>query len=223
MALRSLARSALVVSVSSCAALALTVGCDSGQKKADTKAEAKAEGEAEKAEPAPEPAPEKEKGLAAGEVALPWMYDDVKGSIKGGSKFVYALSGKDAEGKEVSDTFECKVKSTSDADAGIACARVDNPAKGAGELATVEWSQFSPMFALEKPKHELLERAEVEVPAGKFDTVVVELEDFFGNRKKVWMVVDQPGVYAQVVELPNAGAEDDQTELTYALKEVVTP
>ncbi len=219
---RPFARSILAISTLSCAVLVLGAGCDSGKKKEEAKAETEDEAKAEAPTEA-EPEPAEKKGLAAGEVALPWMYDDVKASIKGGSKYVYALSGKDAEGKEVSDTFECKVKSTSDADAGIACARVDNPAKGAGELATVEWSQFSPMFALEKPEHELLERAEVEVPAGKFDTVVVELKDFFGNRKKVWMVVDQPGVYAQVVELPNAGAEDDQTELTYALKEVATP
>ena len=93
---------------------------------------------------------------------------------------------------------------------------------GPGELATVQWSKFSPMFALEKPEHELVERTKITVPAGEFDTVVVELKDFFGNAKTVWMVVDKPGVYAKVVEKANTATEDDQTELTYELQEIVT-
>jgi len=192
--------------------------CDSG-KKEEAKAEAKAEAASE--EPEAEPEPPAPKGIAPDAVELPWMYDDVKGAVKGGTKYVYAISGTDEKGKEVSDTYACAIKSATDANVGISCNRVDNPLKGAGELATVDWSKFSPMFALEKPEHTLVERTKVTVPAGEFDTVVVEIKDFFGNTKKVWMAVDKPGVYAKVVELPNAGTEDDQTELTYELKEIV--
>lgn len=200
--------------------IAGTAACDGG-KQDEKKTEAKAD-EAP-AEPEAEAEPAAPKGLAPDAVELPWSYDDVKGSFGAGTKYVYALSGTDEKGKAVEDKFECAVKKADEAAAGLSCNRVDQPIKGAGELATVQWSKFSPMFALEKPEHTLVERTKVTVPAGEFDTVVVELKDFFGNTKKVWMVVDQPGVYAKVVELPNAGAEGDETELTYELAEVVKP
>ena len=194
--------------------------CDSAPKEEPNK-EAKAD-EPKQDEAKAEEAPKK-KGLAPDAVELPWMREDVLGAIKAGTKMTYELSGKDGKGKDVSDTYECVVKKADDAGAGVACSRVDNPAKGEGQLATLPWTKFSPTFALEKPEHTLVERTKVTVPAGEFDTVVVELKDFFQNTRKVWMVVDKPGVYAQVVDMGNTGAEDDKTELTYKLKAITTP
>ncbi len=197
--------------------------CDSGGGKESEKKEV-----AKKDEPAKEEAEapveeEKPKGLAPDEVALPWKFEDVSASLGAGTKLVYDMKGKDEKGKDVADTYECTIKSANDKGVGVACTRIDNPSKGEGEVATLDWSQFSPMFAVEKPEHTLVERVKVTVPAGEFDCVVAELKDFFGNTKKVWMVVDKPGVYAKVEDLGNTGSEEKQSTTTYELKELVTP
>lgn len=221
---RSLAPSALLTALL-LGSLALPA-CDSGGGKEPEKKE-----EAKKDEPAKEEAKDEEaakeedkpKGLAPDEVALPWKWEDVSAGMKAGTKLTYDLSGKDDKGKDVTDTYECTIKSSNDKGAGVACTRIDNPAKGEGEVATLEWSQFSPTFALEKPEHTLVERVKVTVPAGEFDCVVAELKDFFGNTKKVWMVVDKPGVYARVEDMGNTGGEEKPPVTTYELKEIVTP
>jgi hypothetical protein len=57
----------------------------------------------------------------------------------------------------------------------------------------------------------------VQVPAGTFDTVVVELRDFFGAHQTVWLIKDKPGIYAKVVDHGNQQDEADKTEMTYEL------
>jgi hypothetical protein len=47
--------------------------------------------------------------------------------------------------------------------------------------------------------------------------VVLEIKGFFGSHRTVWAIPDKPGVYAKVVEHPNAAEKNDRTDLTYEL------
>jgi len=185
------------------------------KKATDSKTDAKA-AEAETKAPA------KPKFLAPGKVELPWSFERVSVSLPAGTEIKYKLSGKDAKGKDVSDTFACTVKKISKKDVTTACNTVETPSedKGAGMPATRDWTKYSPLFAVERAEHELLEREKITVPAGEFDCVSAELKGFFGARYTVWMIVDKPGVYAKVIEKPNASSEGDKTDKTYELSEL---
>lgn len=198
-------------------ALPLTVvACDSGKKPAPT--------------PAPEPAAQEkpaEKAPAKDEakpkeLALPWMHEQVSEAFQGGVTLLYKQSGKNAKGKNVEDDFKCEVKKITTKEVGVVCNGVKHPSKdkGANEVAMAAWSNLSPFFSVSRAETELVERAQVTVPAGTFETVKVELKGFFGNRYTVWMIDDKPGVYAKVIQHPNATAEGDKTELTYELAEL---
>ncbi len=200
--------------------------CDGGDKKEDKKAETKADAKAdEKADAKADKKAEKKepKTLAPGKVELPWTWERVSGSFEMGMEFTYNLSGTDAKGKELKDQFLCKIPKANDKEVGVVCNTVEKPSKdkGAGQVATLNWSQFSPMFSVEKPTHELKSREKITVPAGEFDCVVADLKDFFGKQLTVWMIVDKPGVYAKVIEtMPMA--EDDKTNKVYELASIKT-
>ncbi|MCA9714071.1 MAG: hypothetical protein H6713_04705 [Myxococcales bacterium] len=200
--------------------------CDGGKKddaKAETKTDAKADEKAADAK-ADEADDKKEpKTLEPGKVELPWTWERVSGSFEMGMEFTYDLSGTDAKGKELKDQFLCKIPKANDKEVGVVCNTVEKPSKdkGAGQVATLTWSEFSPMFSVEKPTHELKSRETITVPAGEFDCVVADLKDFFGKQLTVWMIVDKPGVYAKVIEtMPNA--EDDKTNKVYELAAIKT-
>jgi hypothetical protein len=198
-------------------ALALSIplallACD---KPADKPADAAAEKPADKADkPADAAVVEKPKKLEQ-----PWMASDVTGAMKAGTTLVYKQTGKDAKGKDVEDDYKCEVKTSTNTEVGTVCNGVNHPSedKGANEVATAEWTEFSPFFAVSRPEVKLIERADLTVPAGTFDTVQAELAGFFGNNYTVWMIADKPGVYAKVLKHPNSGAEDDKTELVFEL------
>ncbi len=206
-----------------CLIASATVACGGKQDKAadkkvaDTNSDKKAE-----AEPAEKPEPQTPKTLEPGKVELPWTFERVSVSLPPGTEINYKLSGKDAKGKDVADTFSCKIKKISKQDVTTVCNTVDTPSKdkGAGMPATRDWTKYSPLFAVERPEHELLKREKITVPAGEFDCVSANLNGFFGARYTVWMIVDQPGVYAKVIEMPNASAEGDKTEKVYELIEL---
>lgn len=198
--------------------LALTLplallACD---KKADSGETAAKQADAEAGEKAEPPAeqPAKPKKLEQ-----PWKLSDVSAAMKPGTTLVYKQAGKDGEGEAVEDDYECVIKSATNTEVGTVCNGVNHPSedKGANEVATAEWSQYSPFFAVSRPEVKLVERAELSVPAGTFDTVQAELKGFFGNNYTVWMIADKPGVYAKVHEHPNSGTEDDQTDLVFEL------
>ena len=171
-------------------------------KKADDKA-------AEKAEDKP----------AEKKLEWTWKASDVTGAMKMGTTLTYKQTGKDAKGKAVEDDYRCVIKSASGSDVGTVCNGVNHPSedKGANEVATAEWSAYSPFFSVSQPKVELMERADLTVPAGTFDTVKADLQGFFGNHYTVWMIADKPGIYAKVQKHPNAGTEDDQTDMVFEL------
>ncbi|MCA9695676.1 MAG: hypothetical protein KC636_39225 [Myxococcales bacterium] len=207
-----------------CTLLLVVPGCG-GDKKTDKKADdKKAEAEVKAPEQKADAPDEKAgpKTLEPGKVELPWTFERVSGSIELGTTVTYALAGKDAKGKDVSDRYQCKVKRASKDEVGVSCNTLDKPSKdkGAGQVAVSGWSEWSPFFSVEKPEYELKARETITVPAGEFDTVVAEIKGFFGAHQTVWMIVDKPGLYAKVNVLANAGAEGDQTNLVYELAEV---
>lgn len=181
--------------------------------KADAEAKQKKEAEAKKKE---EIKVEKKDPLAH-----PWTFDTLKGHMKMGTVLVYGLTGKDAKGKPVEDEYVCEIKGNDDKSVKVNQHRksqLDDPVSK--QVATLEWTNLSPCFSMEKPNHEVARRESVTVPAGSFEAVVAEANDFFGNHRTFWLIPDQAGVYAKVVDHGNENEDGDETELVYELREI---
>lgn len=187
----------------------------SDEKEAQRKAKEAAEHEAAKAQ------------LKKDDVLeIPWTVDSMKAKLEMGLTLEYAVSGTDAKGKAVEDTYLAEVKATNPDGIGVIAYHGSAKGDAAKQLQTVDWGKLSPFFVVERPQSQVLRKETVTVPAGTFETVVVELKGFFGAHRTVWMVEEKPGVYAKVVDHPNASeSEDDagdQTEMTYELTKLET-
>ena len=180
----------------------------SDKKEADRKAKEVAEHEEAKAKKDPNV------------LAIPWTVDSMKAELEMGLTLEYAVSGTDAKGKPVEDTYLAEVKATNPDGIGVIAYHTSAKGEAAKQLQTVDWSKYAPFFIVEKPETSVLRRESVTVPAGSFECVVVELKGFFGAHRTFWMVEDKPGVYAKVVEHPNASEEEAQTERTYELAKI---
>jgi hypothetical protein len=189
------------------------LACDKAEKPADKKADDKAAKQDKPAEKPAEPVVKEKK------LEHPWAVDALADVLKPGVKLVYKQTGKDAAGKDVEDDYACLVKTANQREVGTVCNGVNHPSKdkGANEVATVDWSEYSPFFAVSQPKAELVERADLTVPAGTFDTVQVKAQDFFGNSYTFWMIADKPGIYAKVHKHANVNTEDDKTDMVFEL------
>jgi hypothetical protein len=197
------------------------LACDKGDANNDAtndankaKAADEAEAKPSEAEATPEPKPAK--------LELPWRQEQISDAMRSGTTLIYKQTGKDAAGKAVEDDYRCEIKRASKTEVGTVCNGVNHPSKdkGANEVATAEWNSFSPFFGVSRPESKLVERAELTVPAGTFDTVQVELSDFFGASYTVWMIADKPGIYAKVHKHANTVADDDQTDMVFELAEI---
>lgn len=203
-------------------AILLTAGCDSSdmsitealaesdKKEAEKKAKAAAEKKAA--------TPKKDPNL----LEMPWSVDAMKAGLPMGLTLEYAVAGSDAKGKPVEDTYQAVVKATNPGGVGVIAFHGSAKGEAAKQLQTVDWSKYSPFFAVERPEMTLVRKESVTVPAGTFDTVVVELKGFFGAHRTVWMVADKPGVYAKVVDHPNRSEAEDATDRTYTLSSMET-
>ncbi|MCH9686846.1 MAG: hypothetical protein K0V04_35760 [Deltaproteobacteria bacterium] len=165
---------------------------------------------------------EQAKAAKAGKLEHPWSFDGIKTSLKIGTTLAYAMEGTNAKGKPIEDTLRGEVHGHDDLDVKILQykdSQKDIPA--VMQAQGHPWGKLSPFFWVEKSKTTLLRKESVEVPAGSFDCVVAEIKGFFGTHLTVWMIVDQPGIYAQVIEHPNTNAaeadEGTPTEVTYRL------
>lgn len=203
-------RSLLVPAVLS---FALCLACDKPAEdaKGDKTDDKAAEDGKETPPPEPEPAEKK--------LEWTWKTSDVSKSMTAGTTLVYKQTGKDAKGGDVDDDYKCQVKSATAGDVGTVCNGVNHPSedKGANEVATKEWSEYSPFFPAERPEMKLVERADLTVPAGTFDTVQAEITGFMGASYTVWMIADKPGVYAKVHKHKNVHDEEDQTDMVFEL------
>lgn len=152
---------------------------------------------------------------------LPWTFDALKAKLEMGTVLVYEVAGTDAKGKPVEDEYRCEIKAANPTDVAVVQYFVSKQNEvTAKQVAKHDWSRLSPCFVVEKPTTEVLGREPVRAPSGSYDTVVADLQGFFGAHRTVYMIPDQPGVYAKVVDHPNANEEADQTALTYLLKQV---
>jgi hypothetical protein len=206
-------RLALALLLTTPALFACDKGADKADKKADKTADKKADAgkQADEAKKADKPAEKK--------LELPWMREALHDAMPLGTVVMFKQTGKDAQGKDVEDDYRCEIKYSSATEVGTVCNGVNHPSKdkGANEVAKAEWTDFSPIFGVSRPEHTLVERADITVPAGTFDTVKVELKDFFGANYTVWMIADKPGLYAKVEKHPNSGVEGDKTEMVFEL------
>ena len=153
----------------------------------------------------------------------PWSFEDVRTNLVAGTQLVYKRSGTDAKGKKVDDELTVLLRMNTDDGAGTSY--TVEPDQGNNDsssmVATSPWGKLSPFFAMEKPKEEVVAREAVEVPAGKFDNCAkMELSDFFGNKRTVWMIPDKPGIYAKVVDHGNEADEKDETEIVQELMSI---
>jgi len=149
---------------------------------------------------------------------MPWKASDVRRALPAGSSLTYAIRGTNEKGKPVEDEFVAEIEGNTEEGVRFKAYRrsqAKNPA--VTQLQSGQWSQLSPLFAVEQAETSLVRREPIQVPAGTFDTVVVELKGFFGQHYTAWMVEDRPGVYAKVEEHPKIGQEGDKTALTYEL------
>ncbi|EDM76479.1 hypothetical protein PPSIR1_00932 [Plesiocystis pacifica SIR-1] len=212
--------SKLLLSSAACLALSFTVACDKPAEGGD-KAEAGDKADADKADADKAEADKAEADKADEPKKLEWTWktSDVSGAMKAGTTLTYKQTGKDAKGKEVEDDYECQVKSATGTAVGTVCNGVNHPSedKGANEVATRDFNQYSPFFTTERTEVSLVERAELTVAAGTFDTVQAELEGFMGGHYTVWMIADKPGVYAKVHKHANVNDESDQTDMVFEL------
>jgi hypothetical protein len=150
----------------------------------------------------------------------PWTFEDVRTNLVPGTQLVYKRSGTDAKGKKVDDELTLLLRMNTDDGAGTSY--TVEPDQGNNDassmVATSPWGKLSPFFSMEKPKEEVVAREMVEVPAGKFDSCAkMELSDFFGNKRTVWMIPGKPGIYAKVVDHGNEADEKDETEIVQEL------
>jgi hypothetical protein len=154
--------------------------------------------------------------------APPWSPDAIEAALTAGTKVVYARSGTDAKGKKVGGELTYVVRGSTKEGAATSYTIEPDPGtnKASSQIANTSWSRLSPLFAMEKTETKVLGRESVTVPAGTFEASKAELADFFGNKKTVWMIVDQPGVYAKVVDHGNEGDAADKTEIAYELVSV---
>lgn len=208
--------------------LALALACDGGKKEpsvseALAQSDKKAQDEKAAKDAADAKLAEAAKKAKEGVLEHPWTFDTVKASLAIGTALTYEMSGKNAKGKPVSDRLLGEIKGASGSD--VKLVQYKDSQKGDPAVTqpqSASWDKLSPFFRVEQSETKLVRRESVEVPAGTFDCVVAEVTGFFGNHLTVWMIVDKPGIYAQVVEHPNAGAATegkgkDQTEITYKL------
>ena len=206
----------------------LSVGC--GSKSEPSVAEALEASDAKEAQRKAKEAAEHEAAKAQLKkddvLEIPWTVDSMKAKLEMGLTLEYAVSGTDAKGKAVEDTYLAEVKATNPDGIGVIAYHGSAKGGAAKQLQTVDWGKLSPFFVVERPQSQVLRKETVTVPAGTFETVVVELKGFFGAHRTVWMVEEKPGVYAKVVDHPNASeSEDDagdQTEMTYELTKLET-
>jgi peptidyl-tRNA hydrolase len=207
--------------------LALVLACGGGKKEpsvAEALAESDKKAQDEKAAKAAEDAKLTEAAKKAKEGVLehPWTFDAVRASLTPGMLLTYEMSGKNAKGKPVSDRMLGEVKGGSDSDVKIL--QYKESQKGDPAVTQTQghkWENLSPFFRVEQSETKVLRKESVQVPAGTFDCVVADITGFFGNHLTVWMIVDKPGIYAQVVEHANVGADaKDKTEIAYKLASI---
>ena len=206
---------------------ALAVACGGGGDKPASQSISKA-----LAPPAPAkseskdaPAPKK-KEKDPNALENPWTLDAVRAALDPGVKAVYARSGTDAKGKKAGGELTYVLRRNTDDGAGTSFTIEPDPGtnKASSMIATTPWSNLSPFFAVEKPKVEVVARESVTVPAGTFEhTAKVEITDFFGSHKTAWLIADQPGIYAKVIDHGNENDEKDRTEVVHELVRVERP
>lgn len=149
--------------------------------------------------------------------ALPWKIADLQDAMKIGTKLTYAMSGTNAKGKPIDDTYLVEIKGVSDSKgvSFVAYRQSEEKNPAVKQVQARSWDSYSPFFPVERPESEVAGRESVEVPAGSFETTKAELKGFFGEHYTVWMIVETPGVYAKLVEYGRG--DDEKTEIVYEL------
>lgn len=155
--------------------------------------------------------------------AIPWSLDGLKKTYGVGTRLSYSRSGTDDDGQPVGGTHTFEVTDARDLVVSIDSVWKDGGKKGTG-FNQYEWEKA--VFLESHPGSSSTEFSvkgseTVEVPAGSFETVVVEVSNsFFRTRDTYWLIVDQPGVYAKWVD---HGKQDEPADIVMELVEIELP
>lgn len=156
---------------------------------------------------------EQAKKAKEGVLEHPWNFDSVKANLKIGTTLTYSMEGSNKKGKPIEDQLHGEIHGHDDLDVKIM--EYKESKKNIPAVMQPQghpWGKLSPFFHVDQSEVKLLRKESVQVPAGSFDCVVADITGFFGNHLTVWMINDQPGVYAQVVQHPNTKNEDAKAE-----------
>lgn len=206
------------------ALVALCMACGDKESMSDAlaKSDQKAEADKKAKEAERDKAGEAAKKAKEGVLEHPWSFDGVKTNLKIGTKLAWEMTGTDKKGKPISDTLHGEIHGHDDLDV-----KIMEYKESQKKIPAVmqpqghPWGKLSPFFHVDQSETKLLRKESVQVPAGTFDCVVTEVTGFFGNHLTVWMIADQPGIYAKVVQHPNTKNDDvkaaQPTDVTYAL------
>lgn len=154
---------------------------------------------------------------------LPWTMDEVRNTYDEGFTLIYSRSGTRKNGEEATGTHSFEITATSQWDASI-----DNVWEEGGErhIATdrLNWQDavlLGAFPASRDTEFTVTGEETVTVPAGTFETVVVETTNsYLETRHTHWLVVDQPGVYAKWID---HGKEGEPAHLVMELTEIRAP
>lgn len=154
---------------------------------------------------------------------LPWTLDGIKEIYQEGATLIYARSGIDKDGATVSGTHTFEVKEITPQVINIDSIFDDGMRKGTGSN-TYDWDRavFLESFpGSDSTEFSVTGNETVTVPAGMFETTVVEVTNsFFKTRETYWLIDDQPGVYAKWVDY---GKQDSPANVVMELIEVRLP
>ncbi len=157
--------------------------------------------------------------------AAPWLDVGVRNSLVVGTKLAYKRSTMNEKGKPVEGVQTYVLRSSNDEGAGTSFTIDPDPGtnKSTEKVAIVPWTANGPFFAMEKPKVTFTAREKITVPAGEFEVAVGTMEDFFGNKQNVWMIVDKPGVFAKVEVMPAPADDVAPPPIVYELTAITLP
>ena len=129
---------------------------------------------------------------------IPWTLENVKSKLKEGMVFTFERKGSDENGKTLSGTETWEYKRVNEK--GIFMIKNQKGPGGKEESPTsvsLDWKNSTPFFSGANTK-KVLRQERINVPAGSFNTVVIEVSDVFGRKRTYWAIPELPGVYAKI-------------------------
>lgn len=149
---------------------------------------------------------------------IAWSDTGLRGGLTIGTRMVFDRSGIDNMGLEAGGTHTFEVIRATDTEIVVETVWEDPANEAMGSMDYFgQWGGAYYLLSTSDHEANVIGEEQVETPAGTLDTVVVEVTGKWDTKHTYYMVADQPGVYAKVVD------ESDGANIVLILKEVVKP